>query len=87
MAEAFHWSEAYILGIERDRDGRWVGLPLSRAEQYYHWLLRRARWRTYAPAESAESQLDRLDKAILTWAPGGVDPEVERAFQLFCEKQ
>lgn len=38
LATEFPWSENFVL----------IHLPVSRAEQYYHALLRRAGWRTYA---------------------------------------
>lgn len=47
LACEFSWSEEFIL----------LWLPRARGEQYYHALLRRAGWRTFAPAASAEDQL------------------------------
>jgi hypothetical protein len=40
-------------------------LPVSVGEQIYHSLLRRARCRTYAPCESAEAQVEKLEHAQL----------------------
>lgn len=40
------WPEEFIL----------IWLPLARAEQYYHALLRRANWRTYARPDLAPDQ-------------------------------
>lgn len=53
LASEFGWSEVFIL----------VWLPLSRAEQYYHALLRRVRWRTTAPMPDAEQQLAAMEDA------------------------
>jgi hypothetical protein len=45
------WSEEFI----------YIWLPLQRAEQYYHALLRRASWRTYLPPPPAQVQREQIE--------------------------
>lgn len=79
LACEFGWSEEYIC----------VWLSVSRAEQYYHALLRRAKWRTYAPPElNADEQAAALAQERgahpAPWA--ALDPEVEAVWARFDAK-
>ncbi len=67
------WSEVFIL----------VWLPLARAEQYYHTLLRRAGWSTYLPAPPVGEQLAAFDDGADDRAMSDTDPELEAAFARF----
>lgn len=73
LAEAFGWSEEFIL----------LQLPLARGEQYYHWLLRKAGWRTYAPTSSAAEQVIQVEAALPAWVAREVDPELLAAAARF----
>ena len=65
LAQNFPWSEEFIL----------LWLPVARGEQYYHHLLRGARYRTYAPVE-IESVSDQV--AAMTEIPTlAISPELE----------
>lgn len=70
LAVEFGWSEEFIL----------LWLPLSRAEQYYHALLRRADWLTTLPLPRASEQAAQLAAKPLTME---VPPEVAAALARF----
>lgn len=77
LAAEFHWTEQFIL----------MELPLARAEQYYHALLRRHGWRTYIPAAKPERQMEALEECWGTAPDLTLPPELEAAFLRFEAKK